>query len=58
MSATVSITVLSAGPVTCVPLTDGSGMCHMYNTNGGRLLTPDINGNYACGTVVEVGEPP
>jgi hypothetical protein len=35
---------------TCVLLTDGRVMCHVYNTNQWRVLTPDINGNYATGT--------
>jgi len=35
---------------TCVLLTDGRAMCHEYNTNRWRLLTPDINGSYANGT--------
>jgi uncharacterized repeat protein (TIGR01451 family) len=35
---------------TCVLLTDGRAMCHVYNTNQWRVLSPDINGNYATGT--------
>jgi hypothetical protein len=35
---------------TCVLLTDGTVMCHVYNTNRWRRLTPDINGSYQNGT--------
>jgi hypothetical protein len=35
---------------TCVLLTDGRAMCHVYETNRWRLLTPDINGSYQNGT--------
>src|SRR5262249_3234433 len=31
-------------------LTDGTVMCHQYNSNSWRRLTPDINGSYANGT--------
>ena len=35
---------------TCLLLTDGTVMCHQYNSNSWRLLVPDINGSYANGT--------
>ena len=35
---------------TCVLLTDGSAMCHQYNTNQWHRLIPDNFGSYANGT--------
>ena len=43
---------------TCVLLTDGRAMCHRYNTNQWRVLTPDINGNYATGTWADTANMP
>ena len=43
---------------TCVLLTDGRAMCHVYNTNRWRVLTPDINGNYATGTWADTANMP
>ena len=34
----------------CLLLTDGSVMCHEYNTNRWHRLSPDVNGSYANGT--------
>jgi hypothetical protein len=34
----------------CLLLTDGTVMCHVYNSNRWRRLTPDINGSYQNGT--------
>ena len=34
----------------CLLLTDGTVMCHEYNTNRWHRLSPDINGSYANGT--------
>ncbi len=35
---------------TCVLLTDGTVMCHEYNTNRWHRLKPDINGSYQNGS--------
>src|SRR5438094_4864464 len=35
---------------TCLQLTDGSAMCHRYNTNQWWRLIPDNLGSYADGT--------
>jgi len=35
---------------TCLLLTDGTVMCHEYNTNRWHRLKPDINGNYQNGS--------
>lgn len=35
---------------TCLLLTDGRVICHQYNTNRWRRLTPDADGSYANGT--------
>jgi hypothetical protein len=35
---------------TCVLLTDGTVMCHEYNTNQWHRLKPDINGSYQNGS--------
>jgi hypothetical protein len=37
-------------PDTCVLLTDGTVMCHEYNTNRWHRLTPDLSGSYQYGT--------
>src|SRR6266436_3379771 len=34
----------------CLLLTDGTVMCHEYNTNRWHRLKPDINGNYQSGS--------
>jgi hypothetical protein len=43
---------------TCLLLTDGTVMCHVYNTNRWRRLSPDINGSYAKGTWSELASMP
>ena len=43
---------------TCVLLTDGSAMCHEYNTNKWHRLVPDINGSFANGTWVATAPMP
>ena len=35
---------------TCLLLTDGTVMCHEYNTNRWHRLKPDINGSYQNGS--------
>src|SRR6266496_4669024 len=35
---------------TCLQLTDGTVMCHEYNTNRWHRLMPDINGSYQNGS--------
>jgi len=35
---------------TCLLLTDGTVMCHQYNTNRWHRLKPDINGSYQSGS--------
>jgi hypothetical protein len=35
---------------TCLQLTDGTVMCHEYNTNRWHRLKPDINGSYQNGS--------
>ena len=35
---------------TCLLLTDGTVMCHEYNTNRWHRLNPDINGSYQNGS--------
>jgi len=42
----------------CVLLTDGTVMCHVYNTNRWRRLTPDINGSYQNGTWSDLANMP
>src|SRR6516164_4998287 len=40
----------SGYPEHCLLLTDGTVMCHEYNTNRWHRLKPDINGSYQNGS--------
>ncbi len=42
----------------CNLLTDGTVICHVYNTNRWRRLTPDINGSYQNGTWSDIANMP
>lgn len=42
----------------CLVLTDGTVMCHRYNSNQWHRLTPDINGSYANGTWSNLADMP
>ena len=43
---------------TCNLLTDGTVVCHEYNSNRWRRLTPDINGSYQNGTWSSIANMP
>ena len=43
---------------TCNLLTDGTVLCHGYNSNQWHRLSPDINGSYANGTWSRVADMP
>jgi hypothetical protein len=43
---------------TCNQLTDGTVVCHEYNSNRWRRLTPDINGSYQNGTWSSIANMP